>query len=145
MSNPFATATPGQLRVWLKWAVESTILDRLPPRYEVDGSGSPQGSEAYARALLAEMRNLDDGPRAPEEILADVRRFRAWVEARQKISRRIILADRREDSEHGAGIKPQVRPPSNLPRHRSLPAPPAYLPDFSPPSSDPMWDDWLDG
>jgi hypothetical protein len=113
----------------LKWAVET----------------SAQGAGASARALLAEMRNLDDGPRSPEEICADVRRLRTWVEARQESRRRIILAARRGDSGPGEGTTPRPQARHDVHQRRSPPVSPAEPPRFSPPRNDPMWDDWLDG
>jgi hypothetical protein len=141
MSDPFSRATRGQLRIWLKWAVESAVLDRLPPRYEGEGSGSLQSPEVYARALLDEMRNLDTGPRSPEEILADVRRFRMWLEGRQKISRQIILADPRGSASPMEDTPAQLRRDQ---RRRSSTSQAERL-SYPHPRENPMWDDWLDG
>src|SRR5262249_95631 len=57
------TSQPGanrhQLRVWLKWAIESGLLDRVPPRYDPEGSGDPQPIADYARPLLAELKERE--------------------------------------------------------------------------------------
>jgi hypothetical protein len=44
-----------QLRVWLKLALETGLLDKLPPRYDPDGSGDPRPTGDYARQLMIEL------------------------------------------------------------------------------------------
>src|SRR5579885_3120954 len=39
--EPEPRANRHQLRVWLKWAIESGLLGRAPPWYDADGSGDP--------------------------------------------------------------------------------------------------------
>ncbi len=118
-----------QMRVWLKWAIESGLLDKLPPQYDPDDSQTTQPTDRHARQLLAELRDPDSSTRRLSQVLADARRFRAWVEFRQKISRRIILAETQIQSE-GAGATVLEGQPSTRTEAQAR--------------SDPMWDDWLD-
>jgi len=123
-------------RVWLKLAIETGLLEKLPPQYEPDDSQPPQPTDRYARQLLAELRDPDSGRRPLSQILADARRFRAWVDFRQKVIRRLILA------EGASVVVPEGQPstraaPEKSPRQRD--------PGGASPKSNPMWDDWLDG
>ena len=132
-----------QLRVWLKSAIESGVLERVPPQCDPDGSGDPQPTVDYARGLLAELKNPDSSERPLPEILAAARRFRDWVEYRQKMSRRIILGH--WDSEGAAGWVPERLAPPPRPERERRPVR-TGLEDAGPrPHADPMWDDWLDG
>ena len=140
MPRPEPDETRGQLRAWLRMAARSTMLDRVPPGYEPDGPGSGGPTREYARHLLAQLQAAEAGGRPPEEVVAEVRAFRAWVDARQRTSRRLILAE--EDGPvHRLG--PEPRPPSPPP-----PAPtPRRRPERRPttPLDHPLWDRWLDG
>jgi hypothetical protein len=127
------------LRVWLKLAIESGLLDRVPPRYDPDGSGDPQPTQEYARQLLAELKDPESGGRLLKEILADARRFREWVEYRQKVSRRMILGQ--WETEGAAAWMPEVRPSPRPDRDKR---PRRIDPGEARPRTDPMWDDWLD-
>src|SRR5689334_759149 len=91
MLKPEPKPTRGQLRVWLKWAVQSGLLDKLPPNYDLDEQSDPAATEQVARQLLAELRDPDSSHRPVSRIKADVDLFRRWVESRQRISRQIIL------------------------------------------------------
>jgi hypothetical protein len=129
-----------QLRVWLKLAIETGVLDRVPPRYDPDGSGEPQSTHDYARRLLVELKDPESSERLLGEILADARRFREWVEYRQKVSRRMILGQ--WETEGAVDWVPEHRPSNHNERGKN----PHWLgPDVARPKSDPMWDDWLDG
>ncbi len=141
-------AQPGanrhQLRVWLKSAIESGLLDRVPPRYDPDGSGDPQPTEDYARRLLAELKDPESSRRLLTEILAEARRFREWVEHRQKMSRRIILGG--WDSEGAAAWVPErLAPTPTRPAREERPARIDREDAGGRPDADPMWDVWLDG
>jgi hypothetical protein len=140
------TSEPGanrhQLRVWLKWAIESGLLDRIPPQYDPDGSGDPQPTEDYARGLLAELKDPESSRRPLREILAEARQFRDWVEYRQKMSRRIILG--RWDSEGAAARVPERLTPTRSDRTKR-PARIEREDASARPHADPMWDDWLEG
>ncbi|HZW31234.1 MAG TPA: hypothetical protein VFF52_11035 [Isosphaeraceae bacterium] len=142
MPKPESGANRSQLRVWLKWAIESGLLDKLPTHYDPDPEGwhDPEPTDGYARRLLAELRDPDSSRRPPSQVLAEVRRFRAWVEERQKIGVRIILA----------GMPPRdasSREPHGRPSARTRPEgrPRPGQPGSTHPKSHPMWDDWLDG
>ncbi|HEY2157520.1 MAG TPA: hypothetical protein VGH33_17970 [Isosphaeraceae bacterium] len=69
----------GRLRAWLKMAVRSTTLDRVPPGYEPDGPGSGGPTRDFARSLLARLQAFDPGTSPPDELLDEVRAFRSWV------------------------------------------------------------------
>lgn len=128
------------LRAWLKLAIQSGVLGRVPPRYDPDGSGVPRPTEDYARGILAELKDPESSGRPLRDILADARRFRDWVEYRQKVSRRMILGQ--WGTEGAAARVPEVRPSPRAGREKR---PRAADLDEARPRSDPMWDDWLDG
>lgn len=137
------------LRVWLKLALQSGVLDRIPPRCDPDGTGTPRPTEEYARALLAELKDPESSDRTLTEIVASARRFRDWVEFRQKISRRMILGQWTSEGAAAAGAAdwmPERRTPAAA-RAPRMKRPDPTDPDDAParPRSDPMWDDWLDG
>jgi hypothetical protein len=113
------------LCVWVRWAIESKLVDKLPAQY---GAGGPRNSEStvgYASHLLAELRDPASSERPLSQILADAQRFREWADSQQTISPRIGLDE--------IDLEPQ-------PRER---APGAQR--GSKTKSDPMWDDLLDG
>jgi hypothetical protein len=135
--------TRGQLRVWLKWAVQSGLLDKLPPCYNLDEQADPPATEQVARQLLAELRDPDATGRPISRVTADIDRFRRWVESRQRISRQIILNElemARADPawlENWASVSAHIREHQNRRGRRSRPR--------IMPRSDPMWDADLDG
>lgn len=136
MPNNEPVGNRHQLRVWLKLALETGLLEKLPPQYEPDDSQRPQSTEQYARQLLAELKDPDASKRPLRQIIADARRFRDWVDFRRKVNVRNILAD-------GAVATVPERLPSfeqvaeDYRRRRDL--------DGANSRSNPMWDDWLDG
>lgn len=127
-----------ELRVWLKLAIETGVLDRVPPRFDPDGSGVPRPVDEYARGLLAELKDPESSDRPLRDVIADARRFRAWVEHRQKVSRRMILGQ--WETEGAAEWIPEAR---RLPPREKVPHHPGPRP--SRPEADPLWDVWLDG
>jgi hypothetical protein len=143
MLKPEPKPTRGQLRVWLKWAVQSGLLDKLPPPYNLDDQADPPATEQVARQLLAELRDPDLNRRPISRITADVDRFRRWVESRQRMSRQVILSElemARSDPawlENWASASAYIRERENqrgrTSRSRTVPR------------SDPMWDADLDG
>jgi hypothetical protein len=141
MPRPEPSPTRGQLRAWLRMATRSTMLDRIPPDYQPDGPGSGGPTRAYARELLARLLDVESGTRPTDEVIAEVRAFRAWVDARQRNSRRLILAEE-EGPVHrlGAEARPPSPPPPPVarPRRRDDGRPPTLL-------DHPLWDRWLDG
>ena len=74
-------------RIWIKMAIQSGLIDRLPPVYEPDGFQTPLRTDECARQLLAELRDPDSSRRTLKEIIASTRQFKSWVEARQKDGR----------------------------------------------------------
>jgi hypothetical protein len=143
MLKPEPKPTRGQLRVWLKWAVESGLLDKLPPNYDLDEQADLAATEQVARQLLAELRDPDSSRRPISRITADVDRFRRWVESRQRISRQIILNEletARADPawlENWATASAHIREQENRRGRMSRPN--------IVPRSDPLWDEDLDG
>ncbi len=127
-------------RVWLKWAVESGLLDKLPPLCDAEGCGGPQPTDQYARRLLAELRDPESSTRPLKQIIVDAHQFRMWVEARQKHSRRIILTEM-HPGDLGEWAPQRCR--SNPAVREDGPAPAPRKPTS--PGRNPMWDDWLDG
>jgi hypothetical protein len=142
MPKPEPGANRHQLRVWLKWAIESGLLDKLPPQYDPDPEGlrDPQPTDGYARWLLADLRAPDSRRRPLNQVLADVRRFWAWVEDRRKLGRRIILAELPPSD--ARSMVPQRRPSAPTQRE-DRPRP--RQSGSTHPESHPLWDEWLDG
>jgi hypothetical protein len=138
MPKPTPGAGPNQLRAWLKMTLRSGLLDRLPPRYASPGSDGALDTSDYAQELMAELSDPDSGPRLRAETVADALRFRAWVESRLKVSRRIILSEGRTDDE--GDIEPE-----HAARDDGRPVRRTIAPRPAPPRADPMWDDLLDG
>ncbi len=141
MSKPEPRLSRGQWRVWLKWVLQSGLLDRLPPRYEAEGASNVSTPEEVARELLtrlqdAELRGLSLAP-----VMIELQLFRSWVESRQKRTRQLILAEHAsanvarnwlENWAEAMISEPSAAPPSLSPR--------GVMPRF-----DPMWDENLDG
>ncbi len=126
----------GQLGAWLKMAVRSTLLDRVPPDYEPACPGTGGPTRDHARDLLARFQALDPWTSPPGEVLDEIRTFRTWVEGRLKASRRIILGGASGGDVPVHRLDSAKRP---TPRRRN---PPDDPPGIEP---DPMWDRWLDG
>jgi len=127
--------------MWIKWALESGLLDKLPPLCNALGCETSQPTEQYARGLLAELRDPESSTRPLKQIIAAARQFRMWVEARQKHGIRMILAEM-----HPGNLgewAPQRRRSPN-PTDREV-VPEATTGKPHNPRRNPMWDDWLDG
>jgi len=143
MLKPEPKPTRGQLRVWLKWAVQSGLLDKLPPNYDLDEQADPAATEQVARQFLAELRDPDSSRRPVSRITADVDRFRRWVESRQRISRQIILNELETARADPAWLENWATASAHTREHvreSGRPSPPRIVP-----RSDPMWDEDLDG
>lgn len=128
------------VRVWIKWAIESGLLEKLPPVCDAEGCATPQPTDQYARKLLAELRDPDASRRPLKEIVADAQRFRRWVEARQKSCRQLILTELHPGN-LGDWV-PQRRSEniaSTEERRQQIPRKPPN------PRRNLMWDDWIDG
>jgi hypothetical protein len=139
MSKPSPRPKPNPLRVWLKQAIHSGTLERIPRHYS-PGAGGSHDTIDYARDLLAELRDPDTSARPLDAIVDDAVRFRRWVESRQQVSRRIILAESRP----GEGYEPEPPRPARDDRERR-PERDQRAPRQASPRSDPMWDELLDG
>jgi hypothetical protein len=126
-------------RVWIKMAIQSGLVDKLPPLYEPDGSQSPQDTEAYARQLLVALRDPDASKRTLQGIMADARQFKQWVEAYRKDGRRRMLVESRPEDRI---IEMTPRRPRTMPTDDSRPR--RTAPPDTNPRLHPMWDDWID-
>jgi hypothetical protein len=129
-------------RIWLKMAIQSGLIDRLPPLYEADGFQTPLRTDEYARQLVAELRDPDASRRALTEIIASARQFKSWVEARRKESRHRALIECRPEEriiDLPPGRPRTFSPDKRRPRQEQR----TNQPDSSP-RLHPMWDDWID-
>ncbi len=142
MSRGESRGNRHELRVWLKLALESGVLERVPPRCDPEGTGSPGPTDDYARRLIAELKDPESSDRTLPEIILAARRFRDWIEYRQKASRRIILGG--WQTEGAAAWSPERRTPAR-PALTKRPARSESGEVGPGPTADPMWDDWLDG
>jgi hypothetical protein len=129
-------------RIWIKMALQSGLIDRLPPMFEPDGFQTALKTDEHARQLLAELRDPDSSRRTLKEIIASARQFKSWVEARRKDSRHRALVEGR--LEERVIEMPPGRPRA-LPRDDRRPRREQRTnqPDASP-KLHPMWDDWID-
>jgi hypothetical protein len=129
------------LRVWIKLALENGALEKLPPRMRIEGNAELQDVSQYARQLLEELSDRESSHRALKEILADARRFRAWVEARQKdCVRHILTGPQPDDSTRRARLvkrAPVADETSPSPQTTRQPVKPE-------PKLHPLWDKWID-
>jgi hypothetical protein len=137
MKQPTPPPKPGPLRSWLKLALRSGALERIP-RHFPDGAHGPVDTIDYARELLESLNEAAANPGSMPEVALAAAQFRDWVESRQQISRRIILAESRP----GEGIERAPERPPTSPGGRM---PRSVRPSSPSPRSDPMWDDFLDG
>jgi hypothetical protein len=142
MPKPETSPNRHYFRIWIKMALQSGLIDRLPPVHEPAGAHGSLRTDEYARQLLAELRDPDASRRTLKEIIASARQFKGWVEARRKDSRhRALMEDRPEERviEMPPGRSRVLPPDERRPRrdHRT------NQPDPSP-KLHPMWDDWVD-
>jgi hypothetical protein len=142
MPKPESGPNRHHFRIWIKMALQSGLIDKLPPLYEPDKFQNPLRTEEYARQLLAELRDPDASGRNLKEIIASARQFKSWVEARRKDGRHRALIEGRPEEriiEMPPG-RPRTLPPDES-RMRRAQRP--NQPDPSP-KLHPMWDDWID-
>jgi hypothetical protein len=141
MTKSEPTFTRGQLRVWLKWVIQSGLLDRLSPQYDRGDELTPEPTEAVARRLLSALQVPELSRTDLLEIAAEVAEFRSWVEVQRKASLKTILAE--VELERVNLLRPERRgasmPRGQEPNDRRRPPPARAL------RSDPMWDEHLDG
>ncbi len=140
MSEQESAGNRHRLRVWIKLAITSGLLDKLPPEYHPEGHEKAVSTESYARHLLAELRDPDSSKRTIKQIIADARQFQVWVEARQKDYRRLVLRELGYQRKHEA-ITAETRPSASTDREIKPTRTHVRSRD---PASNPMWDDWLD-
>jgi hypothetical protein len=138
--RPDPPASRGRLRVWLKMALQTGVLDRVPDHHGPSGRSTLE----YARDLFSELQSAHLSTQPPAALLTEIRAFREWVEARQRTSRRAILAEpSREDlMSYRLGrpkkpTAPAALPSIQSPRRRSDTA-------DTPVNLDPLWDRWMD-
>jgi hypothetical protein len=139
MPKPSPPPKPNPHRIWLKVAMQSGALERIPSHYPL-GAGGSRDTMDSALDLLTELRDPATSARTLDEIVADAVRFRRWVESCQKTSRRTILAESRP----GEGFEAESYRPSRIDPERR-PEDGVSSPRTFSPRSDPMWDDLLDG
>jgi hypothetical protein len=144
MSKPEPSPNRHHYRVWIKALIKSGFIEKLPPSYDFDPSESPRGTEEYARQLMTELRDPTASRRPLQEIIADARQFKTWVEARRRDSlRRALVESRPEDR---IIEMPPGRPRAAIERDQRPQRPRTERtsqPDVSP-ELHPMWDDWID-
>jgi hypothetical protein len=142
MPKPPPSPNRHHFRVWIKWAIESGLLEKLPRSYEPDESQPARETDRFARQLLSELRDPDASKRPLKEIIADARQFRAWVEARRKDNLRQILVESRPEDRI---VEFPPRRPRTAPSHERPPrgTERTEQPEANP-RLNPMWDDWVD-
>ncbi len=144
--DPMPKPEPGpnrhHFRVWIKMAIQSGLIDKLPPVYEPCGSQGPENTDAYAHQLLTELRDPNASRRTLKEIIADARQFKTWVEARRKVGRLRMLVESRPEEriiEMPPGRPRAATDQERRPRRTQR----TDRPDTNP-KLHPMWDDWID-
>ncbi|WP_165219189.1 hypothetical protein [Aquisphaera insulae] len=70
----------GPMRTWLKFVLESGLLETLAPCSSTAG----EPPLAYARGLLARLREADGGLRPDDPLAVEFRELRSWVEAERR-------------------------------------------------------------
>jgi hypothetical protein len=126
------------LRVWIKLALETGVLDKVPRQLMLDDLTEPCDAPEYARQLLADLKDPQSSRRTLAQILADARRFRQWIEARRKDSVRLILTGRQPgDSSRRENLLKSRSIVHERPRAAREPSKPE-------PALDPLWDKWVD-
>jgi hypothetical protein len=139
MPKPESTPNRHHFRVWIKMAIQSGLIDKLPSAFEPCGAQGPENTDAYARQLLTVLRDPDASTRTLKEIIADARQFKSWVEARRKDGRLRMLVESRPE-ERIIEMPPRRPRPATDEERRPLRT---DEPDASP-NLHPMWDDWID-
>lgn len=139
MPKPQNDANRHRLRVWIKLALETGLFEKLPPQLKLDGFSEPRDATEYARGLMEELKDPGSGDRTLKEIVADARRYRAWVEERQKdCVRQILMGPQPGDSARRARLmnRAPVAHDERRPTSREIPK--------NEPALHPLWDKWVD-
>jgi hypothetical protein len=97
MPKPEPGPNRHHFRIWIKMAIQSGLIDKLPPVYKPGGTQGTLRTDEYAHQLLAELQDPDASRRTLKEIIADVRQFKSWVASRQKDSRQRTLVESRPE------------------------------------------------
>jgi hypothetical protein len=142
MPKPQPGPNRHHFRIWIKTAIQSGLIDKLPPLYRPDGSQGPLRTEEYARRLLTDLRDPEGSSRPLKDIIADARQFKTWVESRRKDELKRSLMDSRPDDriiEMPPGLARAERSDERRPRRTER----SRQPDSNP-KLHPMWDDWID-
>jgi hypothetical protein len=142
MPKPEPGPNRHHFRIWIKTAIQSGLIDKLPPHYEPDGTQRPLRTDEHAHHLLAELRDPEASRRTLKEIIADVRQFKRWVESRQKDDRRRTLVEGRPEEriiEMPPGRPRAADDANRRPRRTRRTDPPDTNPKLHP-----MWDEWID-
>jgi hypothetical protein len=142
MPKPEPGPNRHQFRIWIKMAIQSGLIDKLPTLYEHQGSQNRPRTGEYARQLLTELRNPDASRRTLKEIIADARQFKSWVEARRKDGRLRMMVKSRPE-ERIIEMPPRRPRPATAEERRPRRSVRTNEPDASP-KLHPMWDDWVD-
>jgi hypothetical protein len=142
-------------RIWLKAIFTSGLIERLPLSYVSAEFAAPVNTANYAQRLMSELRDPGSSDRTLQEILADARAFKAWVEGRRKDGLRRQLVESRP--EERIIEMPPGRARADLPasqRRPSRPDEPSVIPTRTRPSRrdepdkslrlHPLWDQWID-
>jgi hypothetical protein len=142
MPKPDAGPNRHHFRVRIKMAIQSGLIDKLPPVFEPWGSQGSENTDAYAHQLLTVLRDPDASARALKEIIADARQFKTWVEAHRKDGRLRMLVESRP--EERIIELPSGRPrPATAREQRPRRIKRTNEPDTHP-KLHPMWDEWID-
>jgi hypothetical protein len=142
MPKPEAGPNRHHFRIWIKMALQSGLIDKLPPNYEPDGFQNALRTDQYARHLLAELRDPDASHRTLKEIIADARRFKSWVETRRKDARSRMLMDSRPEDR--VIEMPPGRPRTAIDQERRPRRTQRMDRPDTNPKLHPMWDDCID-
>jgi hypothetical protein len=132
--------TRGQWRVWLRGVIVSGLLDRLPPSYDPEGAVHPGSTAEAAQNLLAALRDPSLSRQALAHLMSELALFRQWVEARQKLSRQVILAERETAQANPHWLEQWAA--STINQHHREPARNTNARAI--PGGHPLWDDQLD-
>jgi hypothetical protein len=138
--------TRGQLRVWLKWALQSGLLEKLPERCDLEGPHDSRTPRDVAHALLAALQDPESSRQDRADAMAEAQRFQAWVDRRLKANRQLLLAERASEHADRGWLERWARA-EEMRQHQEREersAAPAAAPPVKP-RWDSMWDAELDG
>ena len=123
-------------------AIQSGLIEKLPPFYESEGFQGPLRTDEYAQRLLTELRDPEASRRPLRDIIAEARQFKTWVESRRKDDRKRSLVESRPEEriiEMPPG-RTRMEHPNQTRRSRTERN---HQPDHNP-KLHPLWDEWID-